>query len=166
MGHPETKLLTKQKRIILLNLLSFANCLLGDNVFHKWEFSSSGTIMYYVREQGWELLKILVELRQVHPINTPATLAVASDSWSHGFVCGFQIPSFLQLASSVLMQEKASSVGTPEPLGKSTGGAVAGHVAWVADFLLIKPNLCWTTAFCLCWGDKWDQSGALLHLDK
>lgn len=45
IGHPETKLLTKQNGIILLNLLSFSNCFLGHNLFHKWEFSSSGSIM-------------------------------------------------------------------------------------------------------------------------
>lgn len=118
-----------------------------------------------VQEQGWQLLKILVDLRQVHPINMPAILDVAADSWSHCFVCGFHIPSSLQMTFSAFMQEEASSGGRAQPLSKSSGEAVAGHMAWVADFLLVKPNLCWMTAFCFCWGDKWDQSGALLQLD-
>lgn len=125
------------KLVILCKLLTRRQCISQMGVFIIRQYYVFNT----VREQGWELLKILVELRQVHPINMPATLDVACDSGSHCFVCSFQILSFLQLTSSELMQEKASGIGTPEPLGKSTGRAVSGHMVWVAHFLLTKPNL-------------------------
>lgn len=114
IGHPDTKLLTKQKHIILLNLLSFANCLLGGNLFDKWEFSSPGGIMYFtpcqrtrlrttqesgfwLREDG-DILQTCLQLWKL-----PA------DSWPHWFACSFQIPSSLQPPPSVFLGQKETS---------------------------------------------------------
>lgn len=63
IGHPETKLLMKQKHITLLKLLSLANCLLEDNLYYKTEFLllQNISILHCVRWFNWEMCKNLFQ---------------------------------------------------------------------------------------------------------
>lgn len=85
----------------------------------------------------------------------------------------FQIPCVLCFKSHLLcswppllMKERACRGGRAEPLCRS---AVGGSCGWTLGlgcrFLACKGQSLLNCCLLLSWGDKWDQSGALLQLD-